>query len=132
MTQHKIEKRKIKLWVDDVRRPPGDSWEWARTNDQAKAFLLRNDVVEASLDHDMGGHTVNPDDPESYFIAGHSEDNGFRLVEWMVEKDIIPPKIRIHSWNPSGARRMANLLNDYGYDCEIREYSMTLDNPKRI
>lgn len=113
----------MKLWHDDCRRPPDDSWVWARTNDEAKKFLETGQVVEASLDHDLGLHEVDPDLPDADLYAGSAEDNGFMLVRWMCENDLIPPTITVHSWNPDGARRMAQLLRDAGCRAVVKPYS---------
>src|SRR5207237_9811908 len=53
----------MKLWVDDIRRPPDDSWAWARTNEEAIEALRSGEVNEASLEHVMGVHEPDPDAP---------------------------------------------------------------------
>lgn len=50
------------LWLDDIRRPPSPFWVWARTIDDAERVIMSHDVLEASLDHDMGLHDRDPDD----------------------------------------------------------------------
>jgi hypothetical protein len=119
----------VTLWVDDIRRPPDDSWTWARTNDEARKFLMEGDggddrVYEASLDHDMGHHDRDPDDEDSVFLRGDSEDDGVQLVNWMIFQNRVPPKISIHSWNPVGARRMAQLLAEHCDDITVRPYEV--------
>lgn len=119
-----------KLWHDDVRPPP-EGWEWARTNDAAKAVLSEREVVEISLDHDLGLHGVDiPDpaeDPDGYLDAvcqrGQAEETGLDLVVWMIENEVVPPKVTIHSWNPDGAKAMAARLNHFGYSCRIAAFS---------
>lgn len=114
----------MKLWHDDVRPPPSDEWTWARTNAEARELLLNNDVVEASLDHDLGYHDIElPDDPDELvevtMLRGTSPDTGWYLVKWMVDNpEVIPPVVRIHSWNPAGAQRMATYLHDTGL-CKV-------------
>ena len=108
-----------KLWHDDVRPPPA-GWLWARTNDQAKYFLMLAEregspIVECSLDHDLGYHdVVLPEDPdelaEVLILRGQSEETGYDLVCWMIEHNLVPKKVTIHSWNPEGARHMAARL----------------------
>lgn len=103
------------LWHDDVHRPPSDQWEWARTNDEAKAWLETGRVEIASLDHDMGLHDHDPDDPNSIYLKGSGEDNGTKLVRWMLEEPMIriPRKVVIHSMNPYPAKCMAQDLADW-------------------
>lgn len=105
----------MRLWLDDIRPAPS-GWEWARTNVQAQEFLLTGQVVECSLDHDLGYHDVEiPDDPEQLLevitLHGTSEETGYDLVCWMLENNLVPKKVTIHSWNPDGAKRMAARLS---------------------
>lgn len=53
------------LWLDDIRKPPSPFWRWARTIDDAKLIIKTHNVLEASLDHDMGLHDRDPDDYEN-------------------------------------------------------------------
>lgn len=116
---------KVKLWHDDVRTPP-DGWVWARTNDEAKEILLNSEVIECSLDHDLGNHDVPPDTFDISPGSGmpqKGEETGFDLVAWMVaHPSIIPPVITIHAWNGSGAARMANTLRDIGHSPKLQSY----------
>ena len=115
----------MKLWHDDVRRPP-DGWTWVRTNNEAKEQLQTGNVDTISLDHDMGFHNLDPDNLGPYdhvTLRGTSDDNGMRLVEWMVENEIVPKTVLIHSWNTDGAKRMYLYLNEHGYDCTYEAYT---------
>jgi hypothetical protein len=106
----------MKLWHDDVRRPPDDSWTWARDNRTAVWWLLDRrlngyHVEEASLDHDLGAETTDGAEIQSYLARGQSPDgDGVDLVKAMIALRIVPPKVTIHSWNPDGASYMAGLL----------------------
>lgn len=118
----------MKLWLDDIRPSP-KGWVWARTNEQAKEYLLTGEVTECSLDHDLGYHDVDlPEDPdeamEILILRGVSEETGLQLVEWMLEQNLVPSKIRIHSWNPSGTKNMAARLNHFGHDCLIAPFDV--------
>lgn len=87
----------MKLWHDDWRPAPDDTWEIARTNEEALAYLETGKVEEASLD----------------YVLGSFEENGMMLVEAMIEREHIPPKVNIHSWS-SEADKMARALLDAG------------------
>jgi hypothetical protein len=141
----------VKIWHDDVRPAPS-GWEHARTNDAAKAWLKTGLVTEISLDHDLGytgplpgpcencqGSGVDPDMPEFpcppcdgdgfvggdvLYIAGDDDETGYDLAKWMVEHDLIPAKITIHSWNPGGAQNMAKALRDAGAEPLVKEYQV--------
>jgi hypothetical protein len=119
----------IKLWHDDWRRPPSQEWVWAKTNDQARAVFENGwPIVECSLDHDLGLHNVEvPDDPDECLVVAqelHDPDgeDGVDLVRWMIENRYVPPKITIHSHNPTRAKEMAMLFNDAGHDVTIAPF----------
>ena len=115
----------VRLWHDDIRPAP-DGWLWARTNEAAQHILRTGNVVEISMDHDLGldgfSEQQITDDPELLFGKGQSEKTGFHLVEWMIDNDVVPAKVTIHSWNPDGAKHMAARLNRFGFDCTISPY----------
>lgn len=110
----------MKLFVDDVRDPPDDGWIVARTVADAKTYLLRDDVIMVSLDHDMGAcadcvrrgaHIGDCGSEERMYQnwCQHAED-GYQLVCWMIEHDRIPTMVNVHSMNPVGRRRMIQAL----------------------
>jgi len=116
----------MKLWHDDIRPAP-EGWEWARTNDEAIAYLEKFPVEEISLDHDLGLDYIElPEDPDELItvlqLRGQADENGFHLAVWMCYNEKLPEKITIHSWNPDGAKRMAAVFNDYGKDVEIKPF----------
>lgn len=57
----------VKLWLDDIRVPPDESWRWAKTFEEAQSALATGEVVAASFDNDLG----------------EAEPEGRRLVLWM-------------------------------------------------
>ena len=108
----------IRVWHDDVREPPTDSWVWAKTNAQARDLLRMCDVTEISLDHDLGAVDGQ--------VRGHSpEGSGYDLVLWMIETKHLPERIVIHSHNYPGAKRMAQALSRAGKGCTRRPYNRT-------
>jgi Cyclic-phosphate processing Receiver domain len=124
----------IKLWHDDVRPAP-EGWTWARTNDEAKQYLGTGLVTEISMDHDLG--VPAPATPIEEMTReefnqwmsrrGNGPETGEDLARWMAREGIIPTKITIHSWNPSGAERMAGHLLNAGGDVRISPFQ--LDDP---
>ena len=126
------------MWHDDVRPPP-KGWVWARTNERAKELLSQRLVTEISMDHDLGLHVLESDVPapgeEDYWdkvieiaYATNTEDaeTGLDLVEWMILKRLVPAKVTIHSWNPSGAMMMATRLANNGHEVVVEPF-----DPKR-
>ncbi len=107
-------KETVKLWHDDVRTPPNDQWVWARTNQEAIEILSEYNVVEISLDHDLGLDHLEPI-PENFIYKGDSPDGtGYDLAKWMCANDALPPKITVHSWNAPGGEKMVKLFKMYG------------------
>jgi hypothetical protein len=91
----------MKLWVDDLRTPPDDTWRWAKTSKVADSMLRRwkmngvqVDVV--SLDHDLGG-----------------DDTTRPLVLWMCETGFWPVEVRVHSANPVGRDWLLGMIERY-------------------
>lgn len=121
-----------RLWFDDIRQPPDDTWLWARTVGHAKELLTEAWFDECSLDHDMGLHELDPGEGEDWdkiieianALAPRHEENGFDLVEWMIETGEVPARVTIHSWNRPAAVRMAARLNRAGYDVLISPFQM--------
>lgn len=97
----------MKLWHDDIRRPPDDSWTWARTNAMAEMYLSLDHVDVISLDHDLGLEGEDPDDPNAWLRIGPCTDGtGMDLVDWMIEEDLVPPVVIVHSLNPGRSKAM--------------------------
>ena len=84
----------MRLWVDDERPAPGDGWSLAKTSKQAIKsiqFGLGYAAIleEVSLDHDLGG-----------------DDTGFKVLDWMIENEVWPRTLTIHTSNPPARKRM--------------------------
>jgi hypothetical protein len=99
----------MKLWLDDIRQPPNETWLWAKDIETAKLMVIFSaedgpDSFEAcSLDHDLG--------------LGDKAD-AIYFVDWMAEYNIWPQeKPVIHSMNPVGRARMQRTIDRY-FNCE--------------
>lgn len=116
----------VRLWHDDIRPPPA-GWQWARTNKAAEEILVLDQVIEISLDHDLGFDYFSEDEinanPRLLFARGQGDQTGYDLVHWMIENDRVPETVTIHSWNHDGARRMAALLARCGHASILAPYS---------
>lgn len=101
---------RVKLWHDDVRVPPDESWVHVRTNADAKMILGRIKVDEISMDHDLGGaHLDLTDDEIDWdFVKMDGDETGVDLAVWMAKNDCCPAKITIHSMNSVGADNIQN------------------------
>lgn len=112
----------MRIYVDDQRHAPS-GWLLVRTIAEAKELFQTGQVTEASLDHDMGAcaacqaagldmGSMETDETTFMFWCTHAED-GTKLVDWMIEHDVVPPVVYVHSMNPCGSRRMIQALDRY-------------------
>lgn len=97
----------MKIWVDDIRTPPDDTWYWYKTSQQAiRALGIAQGVEEfrnitgfvevMSLDHDLGG-----------------DDTTRPVVLWMCENDFWPNEVVVHSANPVGREWLEGMIERY-------------------
>lgn len=78
----------LKLWIDDIREPPDDTWDWVATSEAAIALLkffsdegmLWCPREAISFDHDLGG-----------------DDTTRPVVMWMIENNFKFDKYNVHS-----------------------------------
>jgi hypothetical protein len=91
----------VKLWVDDLRLPPDDTWWWAKTSKRALAFLYYPGVTEMSLDHDLGG-----DDTSRIVVLWLSAQAADGNDRW-------PAVVRVHSANPVGREWLEGMIDRY-------------------
>ena len=84
----------MKLYVDDIRIAP-EGWTQAWTFKEAIEHLLSYEVVELSLDHDLGSSLGA---------------TGYDIMKWIeleVELEGMPlPEIQFHTSNPAGRANM--------------------------
>lgn len=88
----------MKIWLDDLRRPPDDTWHWCTTIYCAKGLLQLYTVTEMSLDNDLG----------------EGQEEGRRLVLWMCDQNVWPTgDITIHSANCVAGEYMRGMIDRY-------------------
>ena len=92
----------VKIWVDDLREPPDDSWTWYRTSSgvcgllAALALGVRRPPSVMSLDHDLG-----------------DDDTTRPIVLWMCENEFWPAEVLVHSQNPVGVEWLEGMIERY-------------------
>lgn len=131
----------MKLWHDDIRRPPDDTWTWARTNREA-IWLMLDSINEGrpfqiiSLDHDLGYENASPDSPSAPYMRGSSPDgDGMDLVKAMCALRLVPPCVVIHSMNHRAALDMASYIESFSRseggitEVVVRPYEIVRDMP---
>ncbi len=91
----------MKIWVDDIRTPPDDTWCWIKTSQKAIAVLMARQILGLeievmSLDHDLGG-----------------DDTTRPIVLWCCERNFWPVEFRVHSANPVGVEWLTGMIERY-------------------
>jgi hypothetical protein len=104
----------MKIWVDDIRTPPDNTWYWCKTSQDAIQELIISKmmsngklggicsmgwITEMSLDHDLGG-----------------DDTTRPIVLWCCENDFWPVEVRIHTANPVGRDWLEGMIERYKHE----------------
>ena len=89
----------MKVYLDD-ERPTPEGWVGVRWPEEAIELLRTGEVVEISLDHDLG------DDDHG---------TGYDVLLWIEEavatQGFEPPLMRVHSANTSARSKMASAIS---------------------
>ena len=95
----------MKLWIDDVRRPPSDEWIWCSTTNEAISAIchyernMHDDTITIDLDHDAGDF---------------AKDGGdyVKILDWLEQEGIVDTGyfFHIHSQNPVGVQNMRAII----------------------
>ena len=89
----------MKLFVDDLRNPPDQTWIIARSSEIALKMCAATWPSELALDHDLGG-----EDTVMVFLKG--------LYEMWDETRPIP-SWSIHSGNPVGRKNIESYMRSW-------------------
>jgi Cyclic-phosphate processing Receiver domain len=115
----------MKLWIDDIRTPPDESWVWAKSSAEALAIIRKEMPEQIHWDFDLGGtDTVRP---------------VLRYIEEMAIRGLAaPPMTFVHSQNPVGRDEIAaSMMQAFRYWRRVlrrrHEASRSLaDKPKDV
>ena len=114
-----------KIWIDDIRNAPDETWHVCRTVQSAIKAMhqFQSTISEISFDHDIShqvGIGVGVPRPmpcsETFQSAAHYLGI---LYEKITDPDAWHPIVTIHSANPTGAQEIYNILLGYGPQSEI-------------
>jgi hypothetical protein len=126
-----MNKKNIRLYLDDVRTPKGEDWQVVRSYDEFVAHIQLNGLENyelISLDHDLGRSAMdeyfNNVSPNYTLDYSHiTEKTGMDCVRWLVNESMtkkIPlPLIYVHSANPIGSANMMGYINNYLMNCRL-------------
>jgi len=90
----------MKIWLDDERDPPDDSWTVARDSDAFEIIVSSNldAISDIAFDHDLGDESRDGSECASYYCC-LALFRGHRFARWSV-----------HSMNPDGAKNIASKM----------------------
>lgn len=98
-----------KLFIDDVRNAPDNSWDVVRNYKDAIAYLIKNEgyISLVSFDHDLG----------------ENSKTGYDIIVWLEKKVFTenyygPLKMTVHSQNPVGVYKIKITIS------QIMEYRL--------
>ena len=101
-----------RLYLDDIRNPPDESYVLARSVEEAKVLITAYGVpLFISFDHDLGADE-----------NGNLLPTGYDLAKWIVEHDMDKKSnihifsvfdFEVHSMNPVGAENIKSFLQSY-------------------
>jgi hypothetical protein len=100
----------IKLWIDDVRKPPSNEWIWVQSVVQAIPTIymyernMHDDTIIIDLDHDAG---------EFVKYGG----DYIEILNWLEREGIVDTGyfFHIHSMNPVGVQNMKAIIEHNGW-----------------
>lgn len=93
-----------KIWLDDIRLPPDESWFWVKNFNDLNQ-LLNDEHLEVeviSFDHDLGDNTPDGSQCASRFIEIGIERG------WQD-----PPEYHVHSDNPCGRDNIVSKMESW-------------------
>lgn len=86
----------MKIWLDDIRTPPDDTWTWVKNVYEAIGLIMSFNIEKISFDHDLG----------IYSVGTFEKNNGYEVakaIEILSSIGAINPfSWSIHSANPVG------------------------------
>lgn len=97
----------MKIYLDDVRHPPDETWTLARTVNAAIELIKSQSgrVAHISFDYDMGMTCTLPHDVGwQPFACDHT--NGHQLIVWMQVYGAKTDRVTVHTANPEGRKRL--------------------------
>lgn len=88
----------MRVYLDDKRAAP-EGWRLVTTAKEALDLLETGEVMEISLDHDLGD------------LQNVPEQTGYTVLNWIeaetaLNPQFVPPVIHIHTANPVARKRM--------------------------
>jgi hypothetical protein len=122
----------MKLYVDDLRKAPDDSWTVVRTNTEAIRLLATGYVSECSIDHDICV-PFSGELSEGVRRRLQIGEETFQPVVYyitMMQPEFRPKKITMHTSNQPAGEKMIQLMGHYNIEATYvpASYHLNLDD----
>lgn len=106
-------KLEARLWLDDQRTAPDDTWHRVWTAPRAIECLAKRAYVEASFDHDLGACKqclADHDELDIPLECVHN-GNGYQVLCWLEEQIATDPTfpiptLHVHTGNAGARHKM--------------------------
>lgn len=110
----------MKLYVDDIRNAPDESWMLVRTINSAIRFIemYKTSITHISLDHDIS-HQVQVGSLSRPYPCEETFQAVAHYIGSVYSNEFECPEITVHSANPVGANSIADILKRYELHCKI-------------
>lgn len=100
----------MKVWLDDIRNPPDESWVWAKNVWYVIGLLITGNVEHISFDHDLGWDNTKDDawnqQNDGYYLAKTIERYAYEDTQNLHTWHLPPLSWDIHSSNPVGRKNI--------------------------
>lgn len=116
----------MKLWIDDIRTPPDDTWHIARSVSAAiRAIdMFGPEFTAINLDHDISHQIVMSGMLRPYACEETFEAVARFMVHYRNAQEEVGidfhPLIHIHTSNPVGAANMKKILEDANFKVDVQ------------
>lgn len=106
-----------KLWLDDVRPVPDETWDRVKNYDEFVEYISKNGVPDLiSFDHDLGMEHYDAlfKEPVKHLLnEGFKDNTGYDCAKWLVRNNYKIKDFKVHSFNPIGKNNILTLLSNW-------------------
>lgn len=107
----------MRLWLDDRRQAPDETWHRVWTAPQAIECLSKRTYTEASFDHDLGAckQCLADHDGDDIPLECEHNGNGYQALCWLEEQVAMDPTfpiptLHVHTDNGGARPKMVQAI----------------------
>lgn len=116
----------MKLWVDDIRNAPDESWTVARTVTSAIKFINQfgEQISVISLDHDISYQVEVLGTSRPYPSPETFEAVAWYILAYYWEAKRVAPELITHSANPVGRKKILDVFHSKLHCSESTQFGV--------